>query len=136
MTKKLAFEWKRKIKIWRKERAIYKTLCLVSRQTAFAIVKDCDGEDEFFVLNTPKLDSRTLAMLQTCYLRGWLEPAPHSLPAGDFNEFKKHPNPKSFHKVIYRVTDAGWNIIYRNHLWIRLTCILTFITLILLLVKY
>jgi hypothetical protein len=31
---------------------------------------------------------------------------------------------------VYRLTDAGWNVIHRTHEWVVVTCIVSIITLI------
>lgn len=55
------------------------------------------------------------ADLQTCRLRGWVEILEDGVPTGTLtDEVPKFPL-KTRSKTLYRLTDSGWNHIYRNN---------------------
>ena len=65
------------------------------------------------------------AALRTCHLRGWVEIQSNAVP---------HVNPGSLRiegvAPIYKLTEAGWNVIHRSHEWVVATFIVVTVTLI------
>jgi len=72
------------------------------------------------------------AALNTCHLRGWVEPIEKAIPKGKLTKDGKLPSGDIFDRIgpVYRLTEAGWNVIHRIHQWIITTCIIATSTLI------
>jgi hypothetical protein len=70
--------------------------------------------------------------LRTCHMRGWTEPLANSVPKGALTPAGTLPAmDKMFsgHGPMYRLTDAGWNVIHRTHELVVMTCVASLIAL-------
>lgn len=71
--------------------------------------------------------------LQTCLMRGWVEVLHESVPMGQVNDdgaihcLNGQPVMKDEH--IYRLTDGGWNAIYRTHVLTVLSILTTIVSI-------
>ena len=116
---------------WRRERFIRKTLRRISQQQVVGILQPGNvwmigkavSEDE---------GERVIAALRTCNLRGWIEVQSNAVPHGKLTPEGKLPEGSLYSGVapIYRITEAGWNVIHRSHQWVVATFIVVAITLI------
>jgi hypothetical protein len=64
-------------------------------------------------------------------MRGWTEPLADSVPKGALTPEGNLPSDKLFSEAspVYRLTDAGWNVIHRTHEWVVVTCVASLIGL-------
>lgn len=62
-------------------------------------------------------DDDTNAVLLTCFMRGWIEPLEHAVPAQDLTPEGNLPANLQFERqeTFYRLTSAGWSAIHRSH---------------------
>jgi hypothetical protein len=108
----------------RRERFIRKTLRRLSRQRVVLILQP----GNVWVVEKAVSEGEgqeVVAALRTCNLRGWVEIQSNAVP---------HAEPKNFQIVgvapIYKLTEAGWNVIHRSHEWVVATFVVVAITLI------
>jgi hypothetical protein len=97
---------------FRREFSIYRTLRAMSRQRVAMLLKP--GNVWVIEKAVPDND-QTEAELRTCHMRGWIEPIENSVAAGNLTpdgELPKGPL-LTKRKPLYRLTDSGWNHIYR-----------------------
>ncbi|MBL7125102.1 MAG: hypothetical protein ISS51_03285 [Dehalococcoidales bacterium] len=116
---------------WHRERFIRKTLRRLSRQRVALILQPgnvwviekavSEGESE-----------KVVAALRTCNLRGWVEVHSDAVPCGELTPEGKLPEgfPMSGVAPVYKLTEAGWNVIHRSHEWVVATFVVVAITLI------
>jgi hypothetical protein len=64
-------------------------------------------------------------------MRGWTEPLANSVPKGALTPEENLPTDKLYsgEGPVYRLTDAGWNVIHRTHEWVVVTCVASLIAL-------
>ena len=111
----------------RYERVIRRTLRKLARQRVRVILQP---GNVIVVDQAVEEDEETAPALMTCYLRGWVEPLEHAIPSGRLTPDGNLPNPLfSGVKTMYRMTDAGWSVVYRVHLWLVMTVIIAFLSL-------
>jgi len=67
-------------------------------------------------------DSEVAAALRTCHVRGWIEVLADAVPTGNVKQNGTLPTLER-QTPIYRLTEAGWNSIYRTQGWILATFI-------------
>jgi len=116
---------------WHRERFIRKTLRRLSQQRVALIlqlgniwvIEKAVSEDE---------SEEVVAALRTCNLRGWVEILSDAVPRGKLTPEGKLPEglPMSGVAPIYKLTEAGWNVIHRSHQWVVVTFVVVAITLI------
>lgn len=77
-------------------------------------------------------NAETDAALKTCYMRGWVEPLENAVPTG-----KLAPDgtlPKNFKFAgsgpFYRLTSAGWSIIYRSYQLAQIAFLISVLSLV------
>ena len=60
----------------------------------------------------------TEAALQTCQMRGWVEPLHHAVPSAQLTPSGALPPNFGYDKTetFYRLTSAGWSVIHRSGL--------------------
>jgi hypothetical protein len=65
-------------------------------------------------------------------MRGWVEPIDHAIPTGKLTPKGELPQGDLFTGTssLYRLTDSGWAVINRSHLFTLLTVFLAVLTLI------
>lgn len=116
---------------WHRERFIRKTLRRLSQQRVALILQPgnvwviekavSEGENE-----------KVAPVLRTCNLRGWVEIQSNAVPSGKLTPEGKLPEDLSISGIapIYKLTEAGWNVIHRSHEWVVATFVVVAITLI------
>ena len=57
------------------------------------------------------------ADLNTCYMRGWVEPLANAVPTGRLTSPDSIP-PMSERTTIWKLNDSGWYVINRSQLWV------------------
>lgn len=64
-------------------------------------------------------NERTDAALRTCHMRGWIEVLDNAVPTGALLPDGSLPpgNPFRGSRPLYRLTEGGWDIVRRSHLW-------------------
>jgi hypothetical protein len=115
---------------WRRERRIRGVLKRMARQRVCMIlppqgvwviecaVPDAPGTEEAF---------------RTCHLRGWVEPIENAIPKGELDAEGKPREPKKYFTEVgplYRLTEAGWNVIRGTHALLVATCTIAFAALV------
>ena len=75
-------------------------------------------------------EEKVVAALQTCHLRGWVEPIEHAVPSGQVNADGSLPAGPIFtgEKTLYRITEGGWQVINRYYPWIIGTFFVALVT--------
>lgn len=115
---------------WKQERFIMKTLHRLSRQRVLLILQP--GNAWVIENVVSEENEQVAAALRTCHLRGWVEvqqnavPRMRLTPEGNFPE-RDLPDGIA---PVYRLTEAGWNVIHRSHEWIMVTCVIASATLV------
>ena len=115
---------------WRRERFIRKTLRRLSKQRVVMVlqpgniwvIEKAVNEDE---------DDEVIATLRTCNLRGWVEIHAGAVPRTKLTPDGKLPEglPITGMAPVYKLTEAGWNVIHRSHEWVIATFVVVAITL-------
>jgi len=75
---------------------------------------------------------KTDAALRTCHMRGWVEPIEHAIPQGELTPDGRLPDGDVFQHVspLYRLTEAGWQVVHRTKTWIMATFTVALATLV------
>ena len=114
---------------WKRERFIRHVLRKLSRQRVALILQP----GNVWVIEKAVGDDDGVAeALRTCNMRGWTEPLAHSVPKGSLTPDGKLPPMDKFItglSPLYRLTDAGWNVIHQSHEWVLMTFAVSLITL-------
>jgi hypothetical protein len=113
---------------WKREQLIKSTLRNLSRQRVAMILPP---NNVWVIENALVRGENTEESLQTCHMRGWVEPLDDSVPVGALTPEGKLPEGYVFsgRVPLYRLTGAGWNVIHRAHEWIVVTCVVSIVTL-------
>ena len=116
---------------WRRERFIRKTLRRLSQQRVYGILQP----GNFWVIEkavSEDEDDKVVGALRTCNIRGWTEILADAVPRGKLTPEGGLPKGELFsgEAPIYKLTEAGWNVIHRSHEWVVVTCIVAITTLI------
>lgn len=99
------------------ELRIRSVLRRLAEQRVAAVLQPGEG----WVFENPLVpSSEEEAALRTCHMRGWIEPLaksaiPH-IPAHLLNDTTDLSLAQT--RVVYRLTEAGWNVIQGTHTWI------------------
>lgn len=99
---------------WKQERFVRNTLRKLAKQRVSMILQPGD----VWVVEKAIEDSESTAeALRTCHIRGWVEILSNAVPTGSLTSEGKLPSGDLFKrtKPLYRITDAGWNAIYRTY---------------------
>lgn len=77
-------------------------------------------------------DEKTEAALRTCHMRGWVEPLEHAIPKGKLTPEGRLPEGNIFQRVgpLYRLTEAGWQVVHRTQTWVKATFAVALATLV------
>lgn len=112
----------------KREIFIRKTLRQLSKQRVALILQP---EGIWAVEKTLSSSDKVNAALSTCYLRGWVEIIEKAIPKGKLPKDGELPSQDIFIRIepLYRLTEAGWNVIHRINKWIITTCVVACITL-------
>lgn len=113
----------------KRERFIRKVLKSVSKQRVAVILQP---GNVFVIEKSPAPQPDLEEALRTCHMRGWLEPICNAIPTGKLTKDGRLPDGDLFTEVspFYRLTEAGWSVIRRTHLWVVTTCAIALATLI------
>lgn len=114
---------------WRRERFIRKVLRRLSRQRVALLLQP----GNVWVVERAVTESDgVVEALRTCHMRGWVEVLEDSVPKGALTPDGRLPKGAMFsgQGPIYRLTDAGWNVIHRTHEWVVVTCVFSVAALI------
>jgi hypothetical protein len=114
---------------WNRERFIRKVLKSVSKQRVALILQP---GNVFVIEKAPASQPGIEEALRTCHIRGWVEPICNAIPKGKLTKNGRLPDGDLFTEIgpYYRLTEAGWSIIRRTHLWVVTTCLIALATLI------
>ena len=114
---------------WNRERFIRKVLKSVSKQRVALILQP---GNVFVIEKAPASQPGLEEALRTCHIRGWVEPICNAIPKGKLTKNGRLPDGDLFTEIgpYYRLTEAGWSIIRRTHLWVVTTCLIALATLI------
>ena len=111
------------------EHLIKKTLRRLSRQRVALILQP--GDAWVIEKAVSEGENRDIAAaLRTCQLRGWVAPEVNAVPRfslGPNGELPKNPRRVS---PIYRLTEAGWNVIHQSQTWVISTFVVATASLI------
>lgn len=99
---------------WRRERTIRRTLRGLARQRVAVVLQP---GNVFVIERAIDDDEDTLAALQTCFMRGWVEPMyDEPIPVGRLPPSMRIEQPlPGQERMQYRLTDSGWSAINRSH---------------------
>lgn len=73
------------------------------------------------------------AALRTCTIRGWTDTLSNAVPRGKIEKTENGLQiPANFSGIapMYKLTEAGWNVIHNSHRWVIATFLIVLITLI------
>jgi hypothetical protein len=107
---------------WKREQFIRSVLRKLSHQRVALLLQP----GNVWVIEKAVVDSGNREeALRTCHMRGWVEPLANSVPKGALTPDGRLPegNWASGYGPIYRLTEAGWNVIHRTHEWVVVTCV-------------
>jgi hypothetical protein len=69
-------------------------------------------------------DEKVASALRTCQMRGWVDTLSNALPTGKLvGEGDNLHLPDKFTGIepLYRLTEAGWDVIHNSHNWVMIT---------------
>jgi len=114
---------------WRKERAIRRALRGLARQRVAAILQP---GNMLVVERGPSRREPSEAALRSCHLRGWAEPIANAVRSGSLGPDGTIPEGQVYDRVgpIYRITDAGWHVLRRTHIWVIWTLLFSLLSLV------
>jgi hypothetical protein len=107
--------------VWKRERLIRKTLHQLARQRVALILQPGNA---WVVENAvADNDEAVAAALRTCQLRGWAAVEVSAVPHGSLTPSGDLPRGPIADRIspIYRLTEAGWNVIHRSQAWVLAT---------------
>jgi hypothetical protein len=116
---------------WHRERFIRKTLRRLSQQRVALVLQP----GNVWVVEKAVSEGESkevVAALRTCSLRGWVEIQSNAVPRAKLTPEGRLPEglPISGIAPVYKLTEAGWNVIHRSHEWVVATFIVVTITLV------
>jgi hypothetical protein len=108
------------------ERKIRRTLRRLGHQRVRLILPP----DVLVIENAVGNDEQTLAALRTCWLRGWAELVQNAVPSGEVPSDGRISNPPFTRTTpVYRMTDSGWSVVHRSHMWFLTTVLIGLLSL-------
>lgn len=98
----------------KQEYSIWKTLNAISSQRVERVL-DPDGIQ--VISGAPAADEKQLRNIQTCLMRGWIEPLENAMPIESVpdDDQPDGAQPEGTYPL-YRLTESGWTSIYRSYL--------------------
>jgi len=114
---------------FRRERQIRRVIRMLSRQRVAMVLQP---GNVLVIENSPTLPYQEEA-LRTCLLRGWVQVLHDSVPHAALPADMRLPNglpPLSSERTIYRLTEAGWQVINRTQAWVVATFAVAFASLV------
>lgn len=114
---------------WRRERAIRRALRGLSRQRVVTILQP---GNMLVVERGPSRREPSDAALRSCHLRGWAEPIGNAVRSGSLGPDGTIPDGHVYDRIgpIYRITEAGWHVLRRTHIWVVMTFVLALASLV------
>jgi hypothetical protein len=114
---------------WRKERAIRRALRGLAQQRVAAILQP---GNMLVVERGPSRREPSEAALRSCHLRGWAEPIANAVRSGSLGPEGTIPEGGIYDRVgpMYRITDAGWHVLRRTHVWVIWTFLVALLSLV------
>jgi len=105
---------------WHRERFIRKTLRRLSQQRVVGILQP---GNVWVIEKSIDEGDKVVAALHTCNLRGWVEVLTNAVPRYKLTPEGKLPQDFRISDVapMYKLTEAGWNVIHRSHEWVVAT---------------
>lgn len=109
---------------WRRERVIRRVLRGIARQRVLRVMQPGNA---WLVERALTVDEEVEGALRTCFLRGWVEPISNDpIPHGDAFRVGAATGPLfDGARVIYRLTDSGWNVINNVQAWVVATFVIS-----------
>jgi hypothetical protein len=98
----------------KQEYSIWKTLNTISSQRVERLL---DPGGIQVISGSPAADEKQLRNIQTCLMRGWIEPLDNAIPiefAPDDEQSESQQSEDT--PQLYRLTESGWTSIYRSYL--------------------
>jgi hypothetical protein len=114
---------------FRREQQIRRVIRMLARQRVAMILQP---GNVLVIENSPTLPYQEEA-LRTCLLRGWVEVLHDSVPHAALPpDMRLSEGPPMFNsqRTIYRLTEAGWQVINRTQTWVVATFAVAFASLI------
>ena len=114
---------------WRTERAIRRAVRGLARQRVAAILQP---GNMLVVERGPSRRDPSEAALRSCHLRGWAEPIANAVRSGSLGPDGTIPEGGIYDRVgpLYRITDAGWHVLRRTHIWVIWTFLVALLSLV------
>lgn len=107
------------------ERKIRRTLRRLARQRVRLILPP----DVLVIERSVPHDEQTVAALRTCWLRGWAELVHNAVPTGEVPPDGRITDPPFTRTTpIYRITDSGWSVVHRSHMWAIMAVLMGFLS--------
>ena len=77
-------------------------------------------------------DPDTQAALRTCHMRGWVDVLANAVPRQDLTPNGSPPSDLASARrdPVYRLTEAGWNVIHGTRWWVMATFLVALATLV------
>ena len=108
---------------FQREWAIRKVLRKLSKQRVALVLQP---GNVWVVEKALKNTEENEAILNTCLIRGWVEPLQDSVPKGKLNEDGSLPeNLYDSAGTVWKLTDSGWASINRAHHWVLISFIIS-----------
>jgi hypothetical protein len=98
---------------WMLERSIRRNLRLLSRQRVRVILQP---GNVWVIDKSPRWTAEREEAWLTCYLRGWIEPLHSAVPTAELRDDLTLPDRMQGTKTMYRITEAGWNVVHGAHI--------------------
>ena len=114
---------------WLREVRIRRVLRRLTRQRVATILQPGNW---WVVERALDDDPDTQAALRTCHMRGWVDVLANAVPRKDLTPNGSLPSDIASDRQdpVYRLTDAGWNVIHRTHWWVMATFLVASATLV------
>ncbi len=116
---------------WKRERLIKSTLARLAKQRVALILQPGNLWVVERAVNEED-DPDIAAVLRTAYLRGWVVAEPNAIPTGKLAPDGSLPRGNLFtgSAPVYRLTEAGWNVINNSQTWVVATFTVATVSLI------
>ncbi|WP_154662467.1 hypothetical protein [Solimonas flava] len=100
--------------VMRYEWRIYRLLRRIAKQRVGMIMQP---GNVWVIEYAAPINEQSMPMVQTCVLRGWIEVLHPDVRHGKLKDDGSLPDHPLFNEKqdIWRLTDAGWSAIHRNH---------------------
>jgi hypothetical protein len=118
----------------RREHAIRQTLRKLSRQRVALVLQP---GNVCVIERAVKTTAETDTALKTCHMRGWVEPLESAIPQGNLTPDGRLPENLNFEAgPLYKLTSAGWSVIYRSNQLALVALVIALISLLVSIAKH